>query len=36
MSKKLQKSSQYEKYDMDGDGVVSDDEFAHMAEIKKT
>ena len=29
------KSSWYEKYDMDGDGVVSDDEFAHMAEIKR-
>ena len=35
MGKRLQKSSQYEKYDIDGDGVVSDDEFAHMAEIKK-
>ena len=35
MSKRLQKSSQYEKYDIDGDGVVSDDEFAHMAEIKR-
>tara|TARA_R100001460_G_scaffold1602_2_gene5935 strand:- start:3293 stop:3610 length:318 start_codon:yes stop_codon:yes gene_type:complete len=35
MTKRLQKSSQYEKYDIDGDGVVSDDEFAHMAEIKR-
>jgi len=35
MGKRLQKSSQYEKYDIDGDGVVSDDEFAHMAEIKR-
>ena len=33
--KKLEKSSQYEKYDIDGDGVVSDEEFAHMADIKK-
>ena len=33
MSKKLQKSSQYEKYDMDGDGV--DEEFSHMSDIKK-
>ena len=33
--KKLQKSSAYDKYDIDGDGVVSDDEFSHMADIKK-
>ena len=33
--KKLQKSSAYEKYDIDGDGIVSDDEFSHMADIKK-
>ena len=33
--KKLQKSSAYERYDIDGDGIVSDDEFAHMADIKK-
>ena len=33
--KKLEKSSAYEKYDIDGDGIVSDDEFAHMADIKK-
>ena len=33
--KKLQKSSSYEKYDIDGDGIVSDDEFSHMADIKK-
>ena len=35
MSKKLQKSSQYAKYDLDNDGVVSDEEFAHMSDIKK-
>ena len=35
MGKKLQPSSQYDKYDINNDGVVSDDEFAHMAEIKK-
>ncbi len=35
MSKKLEKSSQYAKYDIDNDGIVSDEEFAHMAEIKK-
>ena len=33
--KKLQVDSMYEKYDTDGDGIVSDDEFAHMSEIKK-
>ena len=35
MGKKLQPSSQYEKYDINNDGVVSDDEFSHMAEIKR-
>ena len=35
MVKKLQPSSQYDKYDINNDGVVSDDEFAHMAEIKR-
>ena len=35
MGKKLQPSSQYDKYDINNDGVVSDDEFAHMAEIKR-
>ena len=35
MSKKLEKSSQYEKYDTNNDGIVSDEEFAHMADIKK-
>ena len=33
--KRLQVDSMYEKYDTDGDGIVSDDEFAHMSEIKK-
>ena len=33
--KKLQKSSIYEEYDEDGDGEVSDEELAHVAEIKK-
>ena len=35
MGKKLQPSSQYDKYDINNDGVVRDDEFAHMAEIKR-
>ena len=33
--KKLQKESVYEEYDEDGDGVVSDEELAHVTEIKK-
>ena len=33
--KKLQKKSIYAEYDEDGDGIVSDDELAHVAEIKK-
>ena len=35
MGKKLQPSSPYDKYDINNDGVVIDDEFAHMAEIKR-
>tara|TARA_R100001015_G_C4625686_1_gene184311 strand:- start:2046 stop:2366 length:321 start_codon:yes stop_codon:yes gene_type:complete len=35
MQKKLQKHSKYADYDEDGDGVVSDEEFAHVSEIKK-
>ena len=33
--KKLQKESVYEEYDEDGDGIVSDEELAHVTEIKK-
>ena len=33
--KALQKSSKYEQYDIDNDGIVSDEEFEHMAEIKR-
>lgn len=36
MSKKLQPKSEYEKYDMDGDGVVTDDELEHAKEIRET
>tara|TARA_R100000329_G_C7534546_1_gene188597 strand:+ start:396 stop:725 length:330 start_codon:yes stop_codon:yes gene_type:complete len=32
--KKLQKNSNYAQYDMDNDGVVSDEELEHMKEIK--
>jgi len=35
MTKKLQKQSQYAKYDINNDGVVSDEEFTHMSEIKR-
>jgi len=34
--KKLQKDSIYSDYDEDGDGIVSDEELAHVKEIKKT
>ena len=37
MSKKLQKGSQYEKFDLDGDGVVSDQELSrseHMFRLE--
>jgi|TARA_R110001592_G_C12924730_1_gene728858 hypothetical protein len=36
MSKRLQKDSDYDQYDMDGDGVVTDDELEHAKEIKET
>ena len=35
MAKKLQKNSNYAQYDIDNDGVVSDEELAHMKEIKR-
>ena len=28
MAKKLQKDSKYQKHDLDGDGIVTDDEIA--------
>ena len=36
MGKKLQPASEYEKYDMDGDGVVTDEELEHAKEIRET
>ena len=33
--KKLQRESIYAEYDEDGDGIVSDEELSHVAEIKK-
>ena len=35
MQKKLQKGSEFDQYDMDGDGVVSDEELDHAKEIKQ-
>ena len=35
MSKRLQKDSDYDQYDMDGDGIVTDEELEHAKEIKK-
>ena len=34
--KKLQSSSKYNEYDIDGDGIVSDAELSNMKEIKET
>jgi len=34
--KKLEKGSQYAKYDVDGDGVVTDEELSNMKDIKET
>ena len=34
--KQLQKKSKYAEYDIDGDGIVSDDELSHIKEIKET
>ena len=33
--KKLQDKSKYASYDINQDGIVSDEEFEHMAEIKR-
>ena len=33
--KKLQKESAYNKYDLDGDGVVTDEVLAKMKEIEE-
>ena len=33
--KKLQRQSIYDEYDDDGDGIVSDEELSHVADIKK-
>jgi hypothetical protein len=35
-SKQLQSESKYDQYDMDGDGIVTDEELEHAKEIKET
>ena len=35
MKKSLENNSKYNEYDADGDGVITDEEFAHVTEIKK-
>ena len=35
MAKKLEHQSVYEKYDLDGDGVVSDEELAKAEEMRR-
>lgn len=34
--KKLQPESEFDKYDMDGDGIVTDEELEHSKEIRET
>ena len=34
--KKLQPQSEFDKYDMDGDGIVTDEELEHAKEIRET
>jgi len=34
--KKLQPKSEFDKYDMDGDGIVTDEELEHAKEIRET
>ena len=36
MQKSLERDSAYNQYDMDGDGVVTDEELEHAKDIKKT
>jgi hypothetical protein len=35
MTKKFQKDTAYSQYDLDGDGIITDEELAHAKEIKQ-
>ena len=35
-AKQLQKKSKYAEYDLDGDGIVTDEELSNMKDIKET
>ena len=35
MAKKFQKDTEYSKYDLDGDGEITDEELAHAKEIRQ-
>lgn len=36
MSKKFQKDTEYARYDLDGDGEITDEELEHAKEIRET
>ncbi len=36
MSKKFQEDTEYAKYDLDGDGEITDEELEHAKEIRET
>ncbi|MDB9996621.1 hypothetical protein OAE49_06350 [Gammaproteobacteria bacterium] len=36
MAKKFEKDTQYAKYDLDGDGEITDEELEHAKEIRET
>lgn len=35
-AKKFQKNTEYAKYDLDGDGEITDEELEHVKEIRET
>lgn len=35
MTKKFEKDTAYSQYDLDGDGIITDEELAHAKEIKQ-
>ena len=36
MSKKFQEDTEYARYDLDGDGEITDEELEHAKEIRET